>query len=39
MPSIDDYLGKNGGFSNAYTSSINTNYYMDCYGYALEDGL
>lgn len=34
-----EYLSQHGGFSNAYTSSTNTNYYFEVGASALHDAL
>ncbi|KAL4508543.1 hypothetical protein ABPG72_003847 [Tetrahymena utriculariae] len=34
-----DYLSKNGGFSNAYTSQMETNYYFACQNSSIEGAL
>lgn len=30
---FDSYLSKNGGWSNAYTDLMHTNYYFQCSNY------
>jgi len=34
-----EYLSKNGGNSNAYTSSMETNYYFGCSNASIEGAL